>query len=86
MSFSFVQNASSMNGCLTFTCVKRTQDGMDYVTVDTLFPFVAVSLDRAIVSADNPALTTFHTLYSDVVNLLLHTEPEREKQLIDCQT
>lgn len=55
-------------------------EGNDYVAVETVFPFIASFLDRAIGCGDNPALTTVYTLYPDIVNQLLFTELERIQQ------
>lgn len=78
VSFSTAQKSSQLNGFFTSTGVKGMLEGKDYAAVDTVFPFIAAFLDRAIGCADNPALTTVHTLYSDIVNQLLYTKPERK--------
>lgn len=44
----------------------------DYVEIVTVFPLIFASIDCVPRCADNPGLTTVHTLYSDIVNELLH--------------
>lgn len=63
--------------------VKRTLEGNGYAAVDTSSLFISVFLDRAISCEYNSALTTVHTLYSDIDKKILYTKPEKEKRSIE---
>lgn len=57
-------------------------EGKYYAAVDIVFLFIGAFLDHAIFCRDDAAVTTVPTLYLDIVNELLFTKPEREKQHI----
>lgn len=48
-------------------------DGKDYNTIDSI-SFIAAYIDRVAKLYDNPFLKRTHTLYSSIVNQLLHSE------------
>lgn len=52
---------------------------INYVTFDSTLLFIAVFLDRAIGCGNNLAITTVHTLYIDIVNLVLYSKREKKE-------
>lgn len=73
-----------MNGFFSFSGITGTLEAKDYSAVQEVFHFVSAVLDRSMGWFDKPVLTLLHTIYSDVLNLLLFNDhgPQQHDQLV----
>lgn len=57
----------------TTTGVEGILGGKDFSALEMVFPLISAFLDRATGYETQPVLTEINTLYSDIVNILLHS-------------
>lgn len=78
--YSATPKSNNLNGLHISTGLKGMLEGKDYSNIDMVFPFIAAFLDRVLGYADNQQLTMIHSLYSDVVNMVMYNTPDWELQ------
>lgn len=72
VDYSATPNTRYLSRMFTSTELKGMLEEKDYSNVGLVFSFVEAFLDRVLRDGDNSQLSTAHTLYSHIVDILMN--------------